>query len=770
MKGKVFESSMDIYQDQAQVLFDFYFGAAQKIVDQEDDFDKKCEELDAEIVSINENASHITRDYIIGGALVAIGLILLIVNPIISAVLAVAGAAILFKTFRFKKNVQSNIEEIEQKRQDYLKAKAGIFRDYKVNKIGTVYVPVAKRVAFGDKSVVVDLTDGVAPTTVSLQVANNPSALVNTLKDLEKLSTEAPVVEKSEQVEEVETSDFSSSIQDVKFYDYFGTMDRTLRTGAYYLSDVSTKNIQVPFILPGSKQMNYIDRYATTEINNEVIIPVFFESRFDKEMEEFKKISEFQAQFARENQDFEEVLKHLIANIGVAVQTVATMKVASNNKLIDSSNQLLFTILKNSYNHYSPLLEHDEIEKIRNTNFNYSDTVEGYKPFQLKESSRVKYDVHTGNWVAEDGTITTMPFGISQIQEEIVAPIVQNLLAETRIERMRIYNDIKNQKINYLNQWHQDTEDFYGRNRTSSDDLLNIMRSNMTKFLAAQATVESVAEIKNNMKEQMLAGKKSEELEDKSDKQDENNLAAFEMQSQQFRKAQEDFDDYMDRLKDDIDERARNFEYIEYYDASLRDRLAKDLVSAGDNQDQLDERRRPLASINPLYAQASVLPPSPSVDDSVSEQLSLNVAQFAANTLSDINRNDPNGTTSSFQNDFQEENNTVEEPIADGTLEPTFDVEEEKVDITNEVKVNLTPDDSVQSDEKKYSVILMSAGEAKLQVVKAIIDTVGLGLAEAKDLVDSAPAPIIEHLSKVEADNLKQTIEAIGAEVDLMEE
>ena len=146
------------------------------------------------------------------------------------------------------------------------------------------------------------------------------------------------------------------------------------------------------------------------------------------------------------------------------------------------------------------------------------------------------------------------------------------------------------------------------------------MRSNMTKFLAAQATVESVAEIKSSMKNQMLAGKKSEELENKSDKQDENNLAAFELQSQQFRKAQEDFDEYMDRLKDDIDERARNFEYIEYYDASLRDRLAKDLVSAGDNQDQLDDRRRPLASINPLYAQASVLPPSPSVDDSVSEQ------------------------------------------------------------------------------------------------------------------------------------------------------
>ena len=770
MKGKVFESSRDVYQDQAQVLFDFYLNAAQKIIDQEDDFDKKSEVLDGEIASINESANHVGRDYVIGGALLVIGLVLLIVNPIIGAIVAIAGCAYLFKTYNFKKNIQSNIDEIEQKKQELANAKAGIFRDYRVNKIGVVYIPVAKKVAFGDKSVVVDLTDGVAPTNVSLQVANNPSALVNTLKDLEKLSTEAPVVEKSEQVEEVETSNYSSSIQDVKFYDYFGTMDRTLRTGAYYLSDVSTKNIKVPFILPGSKQMNYLDMFATTEIDNEITIPVFYENRFDKEMEEFKKISDFQAQFAKENEDFEGVLKHLITNIGIAVQTVATMKVASNNKLIDSSNQLLFTILKNSYNHYSPLLEHDEIEKIRNTNFNYSDTVEGYKPFQLKESSRVKYDAQTGNWVAEDGTITTMPFGISQIQEEIVAPIVQNLLAETRIERMRIYNDIKNQKIDYLNKWHQDTEDFYGRNRTSSDDLLNIMRSNMTKFLAAQATVESVAEIKSSMKNQMLAGKKSEELENKSDKQDENNLAAFELQSQQFRKAQEDFDEYMDRLKDDIDERARNFEYIEYYDASLRDRLAKDLVLAGDNQYQLDDRRRPLASINPLYAQASVLPPSPSVDDSVSEQLSLNVAQYAANTLTEIDEQ-------------KQSTNTVEtqgETIPNsGQDKLTYDLCENTSNDDSQILENGQPENASESDApdndepetgKLYSVILMSAGAAKLQVVKTINETFGLGLDEAKELVESAPTPIIQNLSRKEAEELKKAIEAAGAEVDLMEE
>ena len=642
MKGKVFESSMDVYQDQASVLFDFYLNAAQKIIDQEDALDNQCGELENEIAGIEAHKDHVNRDYAISGALIVLAIILGVVVHSILALLVLAGLGYAGKTYMFVKNVQKEIDEVEEKKQQLQTEKQNIFRDYKVSKIGVTYVPVAKTISLGDKSVVVDLTGSTPDTTINLQVANNPQALVNTLKDLEQLSTEAPIVEQDEQVENVETSEYSSSIQDVKFYDYFGKMDRTLRTGAYYLSDVTTKEIKVPFVEPGSDIMNYLSLYATTDVEDAPVTAVFDENRYNKEIEEFRQINDFHAQFAKENANFEEVLKHLINNIGIAVQTVATLKIASNNKLIDSSNQLLFTILKNSYNHYSPLLEHEEIEKIRNTNFNYSDTVDNYKPFQLKASSRVKYDAQTGNWVAEDGTVTTMPFGISQIQEEIVAPIVQNLLAETRIERMRVYNDIKNQKINYLNQWHQDTEDFYGRNRTSSDDLLNIMRSNMTKFLASQATIESIAEIKGTMRKQMEAGKAAEQIEDKKEDVDATTLAAFEGQSQQFRKAQDDFDEYMDRLKGDIDERARNFEFIEYYDASLRDSMAKDLVSANDNQDQLDARRRPLASINPLYAQVSILPPSPSVDDSVAEQLSLNVARYAATTLQELNEPEEN--------------------------------------------------------------------------------------------------------------------------------
>ena len=75
---------------------------------------------------------------------------------------------------------------------------------------------------------------------------------------------------------------------------------------------------------------------------------------------------------------------------------------------------------------------------------------------------------------------------------------------------------------------------------------------------------------------------------------------------------------------------------------------------------------------------------------------------------------------------------------------------------------------AVAVEEKtSFDVVLKSAGAAKLQVVKAVKEACGLGLKEAKDLVDGAPATIKEGLSKDEAENLKKTIEAAGAEVEL---
>ena len=70
-------------------------------------------------------------------------------------------------------------------------------------------------------------------------------------------------------------------------------------------------------------------------------------------------------------------------------------------------------------------------------------------------------------------------------------------------------------------------------------------------------------------------------------------------------------------------------------------------------------------------------------------------------------------------------------------------------------------------DKSSFDVVLAEVGGAKLQVVKAVKEACGLGLKEAKDLVDGAPSTLKEGLSKDEAENLKKAIEEAGAKVEL---
>jgi len=71
-------------------------------------------------------------------------------------------------------------------------------------------------------------------------------------------------------------------------------------------------------------------------------------------------------------------------------------------------------------------------------------------------------------------------------------------------------------------------------------------------------------------------------------------------------------------------------------------------------------------------------------------------------------------------------------------------------------------------DEKtEFDVLLQSAGAAKLQVVKAVKELTGLGLKEAKDIVDAAPKVVKEGVSKDEAEGMKKALEEAGAEVEL---
>ena len=70
-------------------------------------------------------------------------------------------------------------------------------------------------------------------------------------------------------------------------------------------------------------------------------------------------------------------------------------------------------------------------------------------------------------------------------------------------------------------------------------------------------------------------------------------------------------------------------------------------------------------------------------------------------------------------------------------------------------------------EKTSFDVILAEVGAAKLQVVKAVKEACGLGLKEAKELVDGAPSTLKEGMAKAEAENLKKAIEEAGAKVEL---
>ena len=71
------------------------------------------------------------------------------------------------------------------------------------------------------------------------------------------------------------------------------------------------------------------------------------------------------------------------------------------------------------------------------------------------------------------------------------------------------------------------------------------------------------------------------------------------------------------------------------------------------------------------------------------------------------------------------------------------------------------------AEKTEFDVILKSAGQAKINVIKVVKDAAGLGLKEAKALVDGAPAPVAEKVSKDEAESIKAKLEEAGAEVEL---
>lgn len=607
--GKIFSDSSNIYQDQARLLFNYYEQAAERIVRQEEALEKQIKELEEDREQVELKKSDIWKWFLT----------------------IVAFFMYWVRKNEYDRQIEAINEKIAEKEQEH----KNIFRDYKVTKMGVAYVPVAQQMAYEDKCFVVDYTGKVENSRVSLQMSRQNDLLVETMSQMEKLTTEAPIVETSDESESIDTNDYSLSIQEINQSDYVGKLDRSLRTISFCMNDTEVKSVDLPLVADNSEYLHFLNEYSTNDNGNHPVVKVFDDKKYDNEIDDFCKLNKLKDSLSSDTEQFEDVLKHLMHTMAMSVQTISAMKLASTDKVVNSSNELLFKILKAPYNHYSPLLEAEEISRIRHERFDYADSIQGYEPFQLRDSSRVKYNLFADEWTAEDNSSASVPFGVHQIYEEIVAPMVQRLMMENRVERIKIYGQIHDQKISYLNKWHQDVDAFYRSNHAESADIINNMQQTLSEYVEAYNTLAQLQKTLDTMGEEgaSLDSTVVEKLDNSAEA-----LAAFEIQAKEFKQVQEDFADYMDRLQEDIALKAEKFGHVEFYDARLQDGYSNSMAVAAGEVQSLDDRRKPLALTNPLLAKESVLLPEPNVESVTYEHLSLNLPSIAVNALDAVSR------------------------------------------------------------------------------------------------------------------------------------
>jgi hypothetical protein len=686
MTGKIFPESNNIYQDQAKILFNYYQQAAEKIVSEE-------ERIEHEIAVLKEERAVLQKQ--------------------VSGLWWWFMTVILFFVYFIKKSgLEKEIAGKNARIAEFEKQHDEIFRDYKVSKLGVAYVPVADQIKYEDKSFIVDYTGKVGESEVTLQLSRQNDLLIETIADLENLSSEAPIVETSNDTEEIETDEYSTSIQQINQHDYFGKLERSLRTISYCMDDLDTTSVTLPLVADKSEYLQFLNEYATTEIpENAPVIKVFDNDKYAGSVNKFQELNKLKDSLSSKTQQFEDVLKGLMMTMANSVQAISALKIASTDKVIFESNKVLYQILKSPYNHYSPILEHEEIERIRNEKFDYSESVQGYEPFQLKQSSRVRYNLLSGMWTAEDGSTTMLPFGVHQLYEEIVAPVVQNLMQENRIERLKIYNHIKDQKIDYLNKWHQDTDAFYRDNRAESSDIINLMQGSLREYVAAYNTLVSLQRTEDSMVQSQ--GSLDSAMVDVVDNAAET-LAAFELQSNEFKNTQANFEEYMERLKEDIDLKAEKFGHIEYYDAKLRDGHSNEEAVAASEIHDLDERRKPLAIVNPLFAKTSELPPTPNIEDITFEHISLNLPIFAKNALENLKEDN----TLEQKNPVTRHSDESQNPLNEDGIAGQACNDEEEQEIAEQVGNDEAEEEYVYTEEE--------LNELSDETLQEILDEKGL--------------------------------------------
>ncbi len=629
--GKVFPDSTDIYQDQAQVLFDYYRQAAERIVAEDTAIEQQMLELGQQSAEANTQSIGAKTRLIIWGVVGGACLLAGIFFPPLFVVV-IASGFMAFKSYTGLSKANTAIAQYAQRQMELEAARQAVRRDYRIDRIGVAYVPVAKRVRQGDQSYVVDVTGSQPDTEFSLTLINQPTELKEAMDSLHEHMQDMPTVEANDEPEQVDTSDYSTSVQDITLHDYMGTIDRQVRTVRYLIDDSSSVSMSMPVVPPSSPQYAVIDEYGTSSTSGYPVVPVFDEQGVNQKVDQFSSMG---ALNQRSNADgsgnvgfFVDVMRQLAQGVDM----LSKSRTASMSQLIGYSSHVFQTVLKSAYDQYSPALEAEEIERIRLATFNYADEVEDYRPFSLKESSRVRYDIFSDSWIADNGSRTNMPFGMHQVDVEVLMPVIDNLMQENRVERLRIYSDIQNQKTDYLNQWHRDTDDFFGRNRTEANGLIQRMNETYAEFMESYTNYEQQSASFASMK---ASGNIADAEVAEADNQEEM-IAGFALQTNQARAKQEEFTQFMGRIREDIDLCAERFGHVEYYEASLRDSQARANAQAIDGVRELDARRQQLASVSAYLAQNGFVPPQPTVSEELDQDFSIDLTGQAEGQINAI--------------------------------------------------------------------------------------------------------------------------------------
>ena len=639
--GRIFPDSVNLYDDEARIAFDYLRQAANKIIEEEDQIEARRRETRSQVDKASQEAGQHRMVSIVAfvvAALLGIGLAAsgnLEAGGILGAILAVVGI-----TYAVKSSTAAKELERQKTILGNLDASFNaIRRDYSIDKLGVAYVPVATSVPFEDKSFVLDDTGDIPPTEFSLYQMNNQGEFLSAMDRIRSERSTLPLIESGNEAEDIPTEKFSGSVKSVRLHDCVGDLDRSLRFVAYLLNDLRKTSVSLPVIDPKGPYAAFLREFGTEDVGSLPVLPVFDQRTYADELARFEEMNQVRKRMAEENTKLEEMLRGFIVDISDRVQTMSRAKLTSSNKIVDFSNALLLNSFKASYNHYSPLLEAEEIQRLRESDFDYKAGEEQYRPLSLSAASRVRFDAISGNWVAEDGSRTSHPFGIHQIQEEIIAPLVQNLLRETRTQRLAIYTDIMTQKRDYLDRWHRDVDDFYGRGRSESQSIISHMQDTLAEFNTAISQYKAYEDTDKGMQG---AGDDLDAIDIKvSGTGTAFSIAYCEEQTRQIKAQQDEFNDYIQRLNEDIDRRAQSFEYTRYYDAFLRDGHAKEVVTAMEQSAALDERQKRLLDANAYIAANAQLPPAPDIDDAVYAVLGRDLRSAARDAIEQMDRGAP---------------------------------------------------------------------------------------------------------------------------------